>query len=163
MNPFSMKTVPFRNGFKIDLSGTLNETAKLDKLPSDKFTELFINLNFLANINSIGIRNWILWCKHLPVQPQFTFSHCPCFFVEQMSAIRGLVPPGSIISSFYIPYFCESCNCEDHFLAELGVHYKREKAGDWSLHLKDKTCARCIRPMEVSTNLNKYFRFFKLI
>jgi hypothetical protein len=145
----------------ISIEGNINEDSDLDKLPLEGITELIIDLNELEYIKSIGIKNWIQWVKTFPKKTKLVLKNCTPHIVNQFNMINGLLPQGTVVESFYVPFFCNACGREDKSLMLNGKDFEGPVGGKPArINIpKEMTCPECKGNMEIDTVESKYFQF----
>lgn len=119
--------------------------------------ELYVDLEGVTAINSIGIRAWIMWFGEMS-DTVFTFMNCPKALVMQMNMVEGFLPNQSTVFSLQVPFFCEDCDEEKEVMFEVGKHVKVE--GD-KIKLdfdKSSICGAGCDP-ELDVSESKFFRF----
>lgn len=139
----------------ISLSGNIDEDAVLSELkPSATVSELQIDFGEVQAINSCGVREWIKWLSQVPATLKISYAHCPKVIVDQINLVSGFLPTKALVDSFYVPYFCESCNSQTQVLFSKGKEY-----GNPKLAMPTVNCASCKKPSEPDVIEAKYFRF----
>jgi hypothetical protein len=80
--------------------------------------------------------------------------------VDQINMVEGFLPPSSVVKSFKVPFYCESCDKDMTSTFVLGREYDYDKAsGKLILRIPDNTCDQAACEMEVDVVEQKYFRF----
>lgn len=143
----------------IVLSGVIDENAVFPDIQSDFQKKVIIDLDQVEMINSIGIRNWVLWIKklHLPISLQ----KCPPSIIEQINILIGFLPDEAHIDSFYVPYYCENCLITESILLEESHQYKTPK-GNQKGYVKLPNlviCSKCKGELDIDVLPQKYFKF----
>jgi len=105
----------------LELHGSLNETAKLPDVPPS--SNLIVSLDNLAQVNSLGVREWCSWIKKLPPTVQVSLEGCPFFFVKSFSLIRGALPRNARVDSMYLPFYSPKTREERSILVKNGLHF----------------------------------------
>lgn len=136
--------------------GLIDEEAKFPN-PESWGSEVYIDLNEVKAINSIGIRSWILFFNDL-VKTHFIFLNCPKAIVMQMNMVEGFLPENSTVETMHVPFFCEDCDKEVDIIFEVGKEVRVE--GDQIKFEYDKTkiCKPGCEP-ELDVSVVKFFRF----
>jgi len=138
------------------LEGALSEDIDFSETQFPNEGTLIIELDQLIKINSCGIRNWIKWLEiKKPDQLKLIFRNCPKIFIEQLNVIKGIIPKGSIIESFYVPYYCEKDDSTKKVLYKLNNDFDKKGIKQ----LKTILCEFCQKPMELDALEHKYFAF----
>lgn len=128
----------------ITMSGEVTGQSQLPIIKDLKARKMVIDLAGLKYINSGGVRNWILWMaqakENLP-DATFRFENFPATFVKQVASIQGFLPPGSTVNSFFVPFYCPTCDhsCEKLFL----------KQKDLMNQILSIPCSECSGKMEI--------------
>lgn len=103
--PIDVKETSNANETKLELMGTIDEKALLPEYL--KAPILRIDLGRVTNINSIGVRNFLLWGeKHSDVK-SIRLENCPAIFVKNFSNISGFLKQNMTVMSFFVPYYSE--------------------------------------------------------
>jgi anti-anti-sigma regulatory factor len=145
----------------LTLKGAIDEDSRLlDVDISNVEKELVLDLAGISHINSVGIRSWINWIGQAQQGRQLVFRRCPRIFVMQMNMVADFLPLGTRIESFYVPYFCETCDEESEVLFTLGKDI--EVGADGSTKVLYNARGTCKNPdceIDIDTNEGRYFRF----
>ena len=139
----------------VGLSGLMDEDMDLSKIASINEEKLFIDFNDVTGINSCGIRDWITFLNELPDSISIVYINCPQVIIEQMNMVKGFVPEGAAIESFYAPFFCESCDNEEKVLMKPSDINEGKAPSD----LKCSSCGAV--GLEFDALPNQYFHFIK--
>ena len=141
------KKVIFFGSLDETVRGTLNGLHQVDGL------DILFNFKYLENINSLGIRNWILFIKQFSVERKIIFEECPFHLVNVLNmhpSFRG----GGKISSFYGDFVCEGCN-EDIpklFTVSEGIEKIEEE-------IRNAKCPNCGESMVLSEFEDAFLSF----
>lgn len=159
MDAFSFKVTEEDNIVQLAFFGSLKEDSELPELKFYRGKEIYLDLNGMAYINSIGIRIWILWIDQYK-DHSFVLTNVPTTVVDQINLVVGFLPPISRMESLYMPFECLSCD------EDVKVLFKNEEDFAWKdgeVHLlKDNlTCPTCSKPINLMTSEQRYFRFLK--
>jgi len=107
----------------ISLSGAVDEFASLDilleELPHN--VPVRIDLTHVDRINSVGVRNWIVFVDKLRLHHiEVELDGCSVVIVRQMNMILQFRGHG-VVRSAYAPYYCSRCKKEQLRLIDLTV------------------------------------------
>lgn len=146
----------------LSFSGDINEYADFTKVDLGGAKEAIFDFSEVRFVNSIGLRGWIIWIKKAAGM-SIQFIKCPRYVVDQMNILEGFLPPNARVESFYIPYYCESCDHTEMFLAERGRDFKEGTADvKEGILVKDELpCPKCGNPAEMDVLKERYFNFLK--
>jgi hypothetical protein len=136
--------------------GGIDEDAVFPSF-NDFSSEVFIDLNGVSAINSVGIRSWIRWFAEYSSN-QFHFINCPKALVMQINMVEGFLPDGASVLSMQVPFYCEDCDEEKDVMLTVGKEIV--VSGDQvnlNLDLR-QVCGEGCQP-ELDVNEAKYFRF----
>lgn len=140
----------------IKLSGPLDENVILPKFEGPVPDRLNIDLKDLANINSVGCRNWMNWIKSVKAKDGIFLHNCPPHFISQVSILFGFVPEGVVIQSFFVPYYCDACGAEELLKIEAGA------LGFTDFKIDDEIiCPVCSALMHIDVVKDKFLAFWK--
>lgn len=133
---------------KISDVDKIGDTTEFFKYPMAGLTLIEIDLKSMKYINSIGVKNWILWVNKVPANCKVTLHHCPLMMISQASTVTGFLKPSFSVESFFAPFTCPDCEDETLVLLKRGEHYDyasptKEK---WVLLPKNIPCAKCKPP-----------------
>jgi anti-anti-sigma regulatory factor len=147
----------------VHVSGVINESTDFGEIDIAGAKAVILDLGGVIFLNSMGLRNWVIWTKGLLGKAQFFFRNCPRPVVEQMSILQGFLPMGAIVESFFIPYHCKSCNHEEEYLATRGKDFMPATVdAKGGLNVPEKRpCPVCNAEMEWDVVADKYFSFLK--
>lgn len=148
---------------ELRIIGRLDEESDFSKLKMPEAKIYFFNLEELTTLNSMGLRNWLLWIKKLKVTIPKVFKNCQKNVVDQMNILQGFLPPGSTVESFYVPFYCSHCTHEENYKALRGKDFL-ESTSDKNVSINiphSMTCPACKKNMEVDIIPQKYFAFLK--
>jgi hypothetical protein len=108
----------------IAIEGAIGESTPMFTLPLENTKEITLELGKVTYINSIGVRQWILWTMKIPRDCKVKMMNCPFVFASQASMVVGFTTKNMTIESLRLPYACENCGFEDTYLAERGKDYE---------------------------------------
>jgi hypothetical protein len=149
---------------RLAFEGSIDEDAKFPLVDSAKVQKVFIDMNGVRAINSVGIREWLTWIRTFGSKAEVVFERCPKSIVFQLNMVDGFLPPKATVASFFVPYFCDKCGYEGSHLLTVG---KDAIAGPKGVTINfDATkAARCVQeaPCEIEMDVTeaKYFQFLK--
>lgn len=146
----------------LKLSGSLNESAKYPELTADD-KNIVIDMSDVDYLNSIGILQWLQFCKTLEaVVTNCEIQNIPSFILEQMGKVRGTLPKFMTLRSFYAPFYCESCETSTSLLYQGGVNYFKQ--GD-KVELKHPTgtCPSCEGKLTLDVMPERFFAFLNSV
>lgn len=109
------------------MDGPIGETSELFLLPLEDFNELWLDMTHVTFINSVGVKQWILWNAKFPRDFRVKIINCPFVIATQASIVIGFVTPNITIESFRAPFVCESCGAEELKLLNRGTDYEYAK------------------------------------
>lgn len=160
---FSHKIISTQNGTaEVAFVGDIDEDTVFPEFETKDLKLLVFDLEEVKSINSVGIRDWINWRKKFPQGLQFYYKNCPKVIVDQFNILEGFLPAKSVIESFYVPYYCESCDLRhiEKFINES--HFVRKTADHpFKILEKEIPCSRCGEILSVDVIESKYFRFLE--
>jgi hypothetical protein len=133
---------------QVEVTGPIDETTPLNTIPLAGAKELTLDMTGVTRINSIGVKNWILWTLGVPKGCKVRILNCPFVIVNQANVVAGFVKFGMMIESFRMPYACESCGHEEEKQARRGVEFEystQDKPKQFNLVPKGP-CPKCGKP-----------------
>lgn len=158
--------MPFEINFKeeagvivLSLSGHLDEFVELPEIEVSGKGTIKLDLEKVQSVNSMGIRSWLEWIKNFEGKAHFIFSKAPKCFVMQMNMVEGFLPKGSMVESFYVPFYCETCDNEVNLLVNVATDILW--GDEISLKIDKKKVCKQDCDIEIDVNEVKYFKFLK--
>lgn len=149
MSQSSLKTTIA--GTKASLQGTLDENADLKPLAQIKGATV-INFKAVQRVNSCGVRDWVTLLGKIPPTAPLTYEECPMVVVKQLNAVPAFQGKAKV-TSFYAPYFCESCDSEQMQLLQTSQIQNGTPP--------QVACPTCKKPMNFDAIPNQYLSFTK--
>ena len=146
---------------RLQIDGAMDEHSDYSTVETKFTDEVVFDFNNVEHINSTGIKHWVQWVAGIrEANPdlKFYFINCPKPIVDQINMVDGFIPPGSVVKSFKVPYFCEVCDKDITCTFVLGREYNFEE-GRVVLQVPDNTCDRADCEMEPDVVEQKYFKF----
>ncbi len=130
---------------RANLDGSIGESTPLFILPLAGITALTVDLTNVHSINSIGVKNWILWTLRIPNNCAVLLVNCPSMIASQANIVMGFLSKSMTIESFRAPFACESCGNESTLTLTRGKDYQYAQPGQRpSITLPaDLTCPKC--------------------
>lgn len=142
----------------IAISGFLDEAARFPQLSGKIAGRLDIDLQNLEQMNSTGCRNWVIWIKNIQATEGIFLHNCPPQFITHASILFGLIPPGTRVQSFYVPYYCTSCGASERQRFERGKDFRELS----SIQVPDTiVCPVCSAVMRIDVVKDIYLRFLE--
>ena len=92
--PFEVKKDQREGKVLLKFRGLIDEEAVFPEV-EDLGGDVFVDLEQVRAISSIGIRAWILWFTEQETT-SFTFINCPKSLVMQMNMVEGFLPSLSL-------------------------------------------------------------------
>ena len=146
--------------YEITLDGPVGEGSSLFNHDVRDASKIVIDGEKMTYINSIGVKNWILWTVRVPAKSPFILQKLPLVMINQASTVKGFLPRHARVESFYAPFVCPSCNLEKSVLFQLGQEYDYASAGQpRRVTLPKKDCPKCKAEMEPDFIEGKTFTF----
>ena len=145
--------------------GDISMESELPKLEMNGIQVLKVDMGDVQYINSSGVRKWMMWnwsfTKNFP-KLKLILSRVPSVIVKQINSIKGFVPDGSVITSVFVPYFCEQCD----EVAESPVEFDAHLASALAKNKFEKAipilkCPKCGMPMDVDIIGEQYESLYK--
>lgn len=120
---FQVKTKTSSDEAILYLSGNLNEFAvqTLHELLNEAASKprFVFNMNGITSINSIGIRDWILFLDEFQKKcPATVFDECSNVFIQQVMVLHRMIGVGELRSCYLLRY-CDNCDHEQQVFAKL--------------------------------------------
>lgn len=144
------------NVLVLEVKGNIDEDANFTPPDLGGATNVSLDLEGATAINSVGIREWIKWVKTMPASIQLSVRKCPKIIVDQINMVAGFLPTGTVIESFYVPYYADGSGNEKMVLFSNGKEFKGGEVFA-PADVKDDGG----EPMEMDVIEAKYFKFLK--
>ncbi len=152
----TIEVKPEGNIAVIFVKGGIDEDASFVAPNLGSAAEVNLDLEGVTAINSVGIREWIKWIKAFPTSLKLSVRHCPKIIVDQINMVAGFLPDGTIIESFYVPYYSDASGDERMVLFMNGKEFNGSEVTPPS-EVKDDSG----EVMEIDVIEAKYFKFLK--
>lgn len=153
---FTIANQPEGARLVLKISGGVDEDANFQPVDMSAFKTTVLDVEGVTAINSVGIREWIKWTKTFPAGVEVVIRKCPKIIVDQINMVSGFLPQGTVIESFFVPYFAESTGTEKMVLFEKGKEYN-----DGNLSAPSEVKDESGEVMEMDVIEAKYFKFLK--
>lgn len=129
----------------VHLEGPIGETTPMFTLPLEGVQEIILDLGGVTYINSIGVKQWIIWTNKIPATCTVKIVNSPFVIASQASMVVGFVTKNMHFETLRLPYACESCNFEETYLASRGKDFEYAQGGEAaSIKIPEEmTCSKC--------------------
>ncbi len=147
----------------LTISGIIDEHAVFPPVNTNKFKQITVDLNGIKAITSPGIRDWLFWIKPIAAVSQLAMTNVTKEMIFQVSIVQGFLPSEATVQSFYVPFFCDSCDREESILFNVGKDILIQN-GDYKIQFDLKAKKLCDKQnctMEIDAFEAKYFQFLK--
>lgn len=144
------------NTLVLEVKGNIDEDANFAPPDIGGATTVVLDLEGATAINSVGIREWIKWVKIMPANIQLSVRKCPKIIVDQINMVAGFLPAGTVIESFFVPYYADGSGSEKMVLFTNGKEFKDGEVFA-PADIKDDGG----ESMEMDVIEAKYFKFLK--
>ncbi len=151
------------NSLQLKFSGSIDEDTTFPAVDLGGVNTVVIDLNDIKAINSVGIRGWLDWIRPVAEKAQIQLVNCPKAMVFQFNMVNGFLPPGTVVKSFYVPFFCEKCDKESNVLFRVGQEVV-VNGTDLKINVDAKSASGCTDAdceLEMDVTEAKYFQFLK--
>ena len=146
---------------KVSFKGSITENAKIDGIDLTDKKLLNLDFNEITYISSAGVRRWILWMWNIEKDfpgLRIVIENCPKVMSKQIITVMRFIPKMTEIHSFYIPYFCESCQSSSQKLFEtkplLGL-----TDVEFNRRISQNNCLVCGSQLVVETSIEQFNKF----
>ncbi len=153
---FSVVSKPEGAKLVLEVKGNVDEDSNFTPPDLGSSTDVVLDLDGVTAINSVGIREWIKWIKTMPSSEKLSVRRCPKIIVDQINMVAGFLPAGTVVESFYVPYYADSSGSEKMVLFENGKEFKGPDVNA-PAEVKDDSG----EVMEMDVIEAKYFKFLK--
>jgi len=103
----------------VRLSGTLDEDNELLPLASHIRGTAVIDLSGIREINNCGVRDWVRWLEEVQAKStSVVLTQCSPAIVAQLNQVSNFAGR-AYVKSFYVPFFCQTCEQEKAVLVEM--------------------------------------------
>ena len=165
MSEFKAVSTSRGDALSVKFEGTIDEDVQFPSLNLNGHGSVELDLQNIRAINSVGIREWLNWIRPLAEQVPITLINCPKAMVFQFNMVEGFLPKRALVSSFYVPFYCEKCDREDNVLFTVG-HEARLQNGNVEITFDAAEANLCKNgegacETEMDVTESKYFQFLK--
>lgn len=103
----------------IRLAGFMTEEAgvQLLKLYDDAGKKCRFNFAGIQNINSNGVRSWMVFLRDFRLEREIQFAECSPSVVNQMNMMTSFFQKATILS-VVVPFTCPNCRAQTEVLVE---------------------------------------------
>lgn len=141
----------------LKLAGAIDEDANFPNIDLSSFKEITFDFMNVTAINSCGIRDWIRWIGTIQPNAKVNYAHCPKVIIDQVNMVDGFLPNNGKTVSFFVPYFCESCDS-----LETKLYSDTEGIAKGTVKVPTQVaCGKCQQMAEIDVIESKYFKFLK--
>ena len=147
----------------LKFEGSIDEDSEFPTIGESEVDQIVIDLKGVKGINSVGIREWMNWIRPLATGAQVTLVAAPKPMVFQFNMVDGFVPNKAKVISFFVPFFCETCDKEQEILFTVGKDVVVQN-GNVNITFDPKAANICDSSncaVEMDVSLAKYFQFLK--
>ena len=123
-----MKVINKDFDWEFHLEGPISEKTELFSHDVRKAKTLTIDMQRITFINSIGVKNWIMWMMSVPHSCKIELRNCPFVIISQINMVQGFLPKSARVQSFYAPYVNEDGDEIERLLVR-GVDYEYAEPG----------------------------------
>ena len=142
--------------------GAIDELADFPKFPMEGFKSIVLDLTQVKSLNSIGIRNWVIWRKSIPSRVQITFRMVPKPVIDQMNILDGFLPFNSLFESFQVPFYCDSCDLTTTHVFLKGKDFEPSTPDfQGEVRTRSHACPECGADTQPDVLESVYFSFLK--
>lgn len=143
------------DGTTVHLSGAITEDSDLGRLATELQNAQTVRfyLNGVARINSVGVRDWILFLGEVTRGKQVELLECPPVLVAQMNMITNFTQNTRVVS-IQMPFCCEACDKEIVISCDVS-------SGEPPTELPTPVCDEDGTEMIFDDLPELYFRFLK--
>lgn len=134
--------------------GSIDEDAILDKVKLNPGKNVIMDVGDVEAINSCGGREWVKWIRTMDKKVKVEFINCGSVFMDYANMIEGFVPSNGVISSFNIPYYCESCDLQT--LRKFESNKIRDEKEEIPAFIP---CEKCGKKAEVDVIIPIFLKF----
>ena len=142
----------------VTFAGQLTEESIIESVDAVGCKEIVLDLKRVASVNSSGVQAWIKWLRKLPSDVQLVFENVPVQFVYHLSSVAGMVPRGSDLLSFEVPYFNAKTDEVEIVVFKKEQHFTARK---FSLPARVGAQEDSKIVLTLDTDARRYFAFLK--
>ena len=114
-------------------------------------THIYFNFRNVRNLDSLGIRRWVLFLREVEQHAELFFEECTPEIVDQINVTPALLGQ-AFVSSFFTNYLCQGCSASSVTLTETKTLAK-------GAYPTPPTCSTCKTAMETEELESEYFQF----
>jgi hypothetical protein len=151
----------------VRMAGKITEDTHLNQVLIDlmiagdnKFDSIYFDLRGVQQINSPGVRDWLLFMERVQAKYMIRFLSIGECFVEQASMIPTLLgKAGTPVDTFDAPYLCERCNTKQVIL--MKTKDVLDASGSGEITAPAAKCQKCGQPLEFDAYEDEFFQFIR--
>ncbi len=160
---FKTEATLVNEGLILTLAGKISEDVNFTELLAKTITALgasqggiYFDLSQLTDINSCGVRNWLIFLERLQNQSAIEFISVNETFIEQANIVPTLLgKKGTVVREFHAPYLCQKCNKRtSKKLSPADV-----KVADGTCVFPQFKCLQCNQPLQFDAIEDEYLAF----
>lgn len=104
------------NQIQLQLEGSIDEhficPTEEVKAAIKGSVKLVIDWEKVSFVNSVAIANWLKFLRalyqHSPTL-KVSYHNCPSLIIDEINWVRGFLPAGATVESFFAPVHCKRC------------------------------------------------------
>lgn len=158
---FSVKSEVVNGQQVHKLTGSIDEDVTDITIQPVAGKDLYLDLEGVSMINSIGIRTWCQWIQTLPQTNTIYLRNVPKVMVAQINAVKGFLTPNVQVQSVYLPLFCDKCDKQASVLIDC-VKMREQGFEQLQASLTSQIkniCTNANCEIEPDVNVERYFSF----
>ncbi|SMF20109.1 hypothetical protein [Pseudobacteriovorax antillogorgiicola] len=138
------------------LKGPIDENAGqvLADLHSRVLKTVVFNFKEVAYINSLGIRSWVNFLRHIQEGREIFFEECTSDVVMQMN-MMAMFRGDAVVRSFYGDYTCDNCGHEQ------AIRFEVTEDSDLQKDLVEQPCEKCSTILSLDEDDENYLIFLE--
>jgi hypothetical protein len=137
---------------RVKLVGVIDGDSGFAKATIPNNPECVVDFDGVKGINSVGVREWIVFLESLPKEIRLAYENCHAVIAEQIAMVGGMARSGTEIRSCFLPYYCDQCDVEKERLLKMA---------DYTGELPLEKCEKCGGEMEFEADDMALQRLFK--
>jgi hypothetical protein len=143
---------------ELRLAGQMDERANYAIIDLKGVAAADFDFEGITMINSKGIQVWKDFMRSVPDNVRVTYQKCPLKVVNQLNLFPSF-NGGKVVrvTSFYAPYFCESCDKAHTALLDTATYFPEGQ----TVAAPTIPCDTCKKPLEFDAIPQKYFLFLR--
>jgi hypothetical protein len=161
---YRVEAEPAGNSLTLKAFGRIDEDFRFQEIESHlaslrgSIAQVVFDLGQITDINSVGVRAWLLFVQKLPAVAAVKFAHLSETFLEQANIVTNMLGhPAYPVQAVDVPYFCASCRTRSTRTCAVAEIQPKNGSYEAPAH----RCPKCGKPTQLDAHPDEYFALLK--